>query len=134
MPNSSQSEDLIAISKQKGWDPTKIWNQETGKYEDSIADWDHPREPFSRGLGDVPGGAPAVNSGGASIGARDPRVPGGSGDPSEPSVLEERVTWNTPGKSDQRANLKPDRGIKQGMEFINRTTWNTGKDGDRANG
>ena len=57
---NSAARSLIEISKTQGWDPTRVWDQSTGTYGESIEAWDHPREPFDRGLGEVPGDLPAV--------------------------------------------------------------------------
>ena len=79
---NSTSRSLIEISKTQGWDSTRIWDQEKGEYVgESLEPWDHPREPFDRSLGSVPGGVPATS------GIKDP-----TGGPE----MNEETTWNHP--------------------------------------
>lgn len=56
---NSTARSLIEISKTQGWDATRIWDQEKGAYGESMVAWDHAREPFDRGLGELPQDAPA---------------------------------------------------------------------------
>jgi hypothetical protein len=79
MPNSTQSGDLVAISKNKGWDPNRIWDQEKGAYTESMEPWDHEREPFARNLGSVPGGMPGLDEPADATGG---------------PTMSERLTWN----------------------------------------
>jgi hypothetical protein len=78
---NSAARSLIEISKTQGWDSTRIWDQEKGAYGESMIAWDHPREPFDKGLGEVPGGLPAVS---------------GDKDPTGGPVMSEQITWNYP--------------------------------------
>lgn len=90
---NSAARSLTEISKTQGWDATRIWNQETGAYEESVLPWDHAREPFARNLGEVPGGMPEVR---------------GKTDPSGGPAMNEEVTWNRPDVSrEARVSGKP---------------------------
>jgi hypothetical protein len=122
-----QSDDLINIAKVKGWDPTRI--QGFSGEEADLANWDKSSAGQGArfdgdGLGRI-SDAPAVNSGSKPIAARNPAMPGGTGDPSEPSIYghDSALTWNTPSLSDSRAALK---GAETGMRFVdNSAPWNT---------
>lgn len=90
---NSAARSLIEISKVQGWDSTKIWDQAKGAYGESILSWDHPREPFARNLGEVPGGLPAHDQ------AQDT-----SGGP----TMTEQITFNHPDVSrESRVSGKP---------------------------
>ena len=67
---NSASRSLIEISKTQGWDPTRIWDHEKGTYGESLLGWNHPREPFDAGLGNVPGGVPAHDQASDTSGGR----------------------------------------------------------------
>lgn len=61
MPNQgAQSRALIIASQTQGWDPTRIYDTRTGKYEDSIANFDKAPELFvnQQGTGSLPEGTP----------------------------------------------------------------------------
>jgi len=115
---NNTARSLTEISKTKGWDPTELMNgfdADPGAYRDS-----------GNGLGKLDN-APAVNTGSKPIAARNPAIPGGTGDPSEPTIFDSvrAITWNTPGKSDQRAALKADRGIEQGVSLAAQVPWSS---------
>lgn len=78
---NSAARSLIQISKTQGWDATRIWDQEKGAYVESVEAWDHPREPFSKNLGEVPGGMPAVK---------------GDKDPTGGATMSQETTWEYP--------------------------------------
>jgi len=79
---NSISRSLIQISATQGWDATRIWDQEKGEYVGEVLTaWDHPREPFDRGLGEVPGGLPGADQAADSTGG---------------PVMNEQITWNYP--------------------------------------
>lgn len=78
---NSAARSLIEISKTQGWDSTRIWDQDKGEYGESLLAWDHAREPFDKGLGEVPGGLPPLS---------------GSSDTSGGPKLNEEVTFNHP--------------------------------------
>ena len=118
--SNSPARSLIQMSE---WDPTRIQGFE-GE-QGNLGRWD-VAAPADRIDGDGLGSLtslPAVSNN--TIGARSPAMPGSSGDPSEPTVLSERVTWNTPSSSDGRANLASDGGIRSGMTLLGTVTWNT---------
>lgn len=48
-PNSD-TRSLVQNAVDRGWDPTKIWDQAQGKYTDSISPWDRARDTFDRNL------------------------------------------------------------------------------------
>lgn len=76
-----QSRALVNISKVKGWDPTQIYDQNTGKY---VGDFigDHDPQMWDRDtIGTLPSELPAVS---------------GRKDPSEESALDQRVSWSAP--------------------------------------
>lgn len=78
-PNSD-TRSLVQNAFDRGWDPTKIRNQETGNYEDSILPWDRARDTFDRNIQNRDGVEGVV----AQDQAKDT-----SGGP----VLNEKVTW-----------------------------------------
>lgn len=80
---NSAARSLIEISKTQGWDATRIWDQEKGAYGESLLSWDHPRDPFDRGLGQVPDSNPLPETSGRK-------------DPSEGPALTEETTFNHP--------------------------------------
>ena len=48
-PNSD-SRSLMQNSIDRGWDPSKIWDQDKGKYTESIEPWDRARDVFDRNI------------------------------------------------------------------------------------
>lgn len=82
-----QGKSLRDISKEKGWDATRIWDQEKGQYVDSIEAWDHPRGVFDRSLGEVPDGVPAHDQ---------------KKDTSGGPKMAEKVTWEVADTSRER--------------------------------
>src|SRR5258706_1831708 len=62
-PNSA-ARSLVQNSFDRGWDPTQIWNQESGSYGESLLPWDRARDTFDRNIQNqdgIPGGVPAYN-------------------------------------------------------------------------
>ena len=78
MAQGGQSKGLIIASKTAGWDPTRIYDPATGKYEESIENFDKQPEIFKNqaGTGRLPQGTPD------SFPGEQP--------------LKERVSWNAP--------------------------------------
>jgi len=48
-PNSP-TRSLVQNAFDRGWDPTKIWDQDKGAYVDSVLPWDRARETFDRNI------------------------------------------------------------------------------------
>jgi len=89
---NSTARSLTQISETQGWDSTKVWDQDKGAYTESILGWDHPREPFSPSMGEIPGGVPQAPAANTSAGP----------------TMDEKVTFNVPDAGrESRENGKP---------------------------
>lgn len=97
MPNSTQSGDLIAISRLKGWEPQKIWDQEKQAYVEDISKWDRERQPFDRNLqnGELVPPAPAHDQSNEASGGPE---------------MNEHLTWAVPSfAQEDKGDMKTSR-------------------------
>ena len=92
-PNSD-ARSLVQNAVDRGWDPTKIWDQEKGAYADSILPWDRARDTFDRNIQnqDLVPPPPAHDKSDEESGG--PR-------------LNEEVTWNAPDYGREAQNVHP---------------------------
>ena len=91
---------LIIVSRAQGWDPTRILDQTTGEYGQSIENFDKPPNPAGTGdhcVGTLPDGIPD----------------GWPNSYGNPEIGEPSVTWNAPdygretSKEGQRGGADP---------------------------
>lgn len=109
----NQSHGLVAASKTRGWDPTKIAGFDGA--EGDLAPWDH--DPAN------------ITTTGSYAGNANPGTPTNPSDADPTAVAREGVSFNTPDVSRETANRRTrDAASKSGA------SGSSGGGGDAANG
>ncbi len=93
-PNSD-ARSCVQNAVDRGWDPSKIWDQEKGAYTESIVPWDRARDIFDRNIQnqDLVPPAPAHDK---------------TNDVSGGPTMDEKITFNYPEVSrESKENGRP---------------------------